>query len=96
MSQTAGKSSLFDDVVRITHVYLGPAADRFIVRQAQNHLKKEPQEMDRQDLIKLIDWIRMAVSLLTDDMELVEEYTDELTKLTKNHSKVQARASNHS
>lgn len=73
---------LYDQVVRITHVYLGPAADRFIARQVQSHLHKPPKELTKSDLGKLIDWIRVAVSLLTDDSEVVEEYIAELKKLS--------------
>ena len=74
---------LYDRVVRITHVYLGPAADRFIARQVQNHLHKEPQDLSKADLRKLIDWIRVAVSLLTEDSQLIEEYTLQLERLIK-------------
>ena len=77
------RQAFFDQVVRVTHVYLGPAADRFIIRQVRNHLHKEPEDLSREDLTKLIDWIRIAVSFLTDDSELVEEYTDELKRLTR-------------
>ncbi|MGH7237134.1 MAG: hypothetical protein ACREGF_01215 [Candidatus Saccharimonadales bacterium] len=72
---------LYDKVVRVTHVYLGPAADRFIDRQIQNHLSKKPQELSREDLSKLIDWIRVAVSFLTEDSEIIEEYISQLGKL---------------
>jgi hypothetical protein len=74
-------SSVYDQVVRVTHVYLGPAADRFIARQVENHLHKSPAELSQADLLSLIDWIRVVVSLLTEDNELVEEYTNELQKL---------------
>lgn len=74
-------ASLYDQVVRITHVYLGPAADRFIARQVENHLHKAPEELSRADLASLIDWIRVVVSLLTEDSEIVEEYAAELQKL---------------
>ena len=40
---------LYDKVVRITHVYLGPAADRFIARQVENHLHKEPEQLSLDD-----------------------------------------------
>jgi len=73
--------SLYDKVVRITNVYLGPAADRFIARQVQNHLHKPPEDLSQTDLLKLIDWIRVAVSLLTDDSEIVEEYATQLQRL---------------
>jgi hypothetical protein len=72
---------LYEQVVKTTHVYLGPAADRFIARQVQSHLHKPPEELTKEDLDKLIDWIRVAVSLLSDDSGLVEEYIDELRKL---------------
>jgi hypothetical protein len=76
-------NTLYDKVVRVTNVYLGPAADRFIARQVQNHLHKPPEDLSRADLVKLIDWIRVAVSLLTDDSEIVEEYASQLERLAK-------------
>ncbi len=76
------QSTLYDKVVRITNVYLGPAAERFIGRQVRNHLHKEPEAISENDLSSLIDWIRVAVSLLTEDSEIVEEYTEQLELLT--------------
>lgn len=72
---------LYRQVVRITHVYLGPAADRFIARQVQNHLHKSPEQLTTSDLSKLIDWIRVAVSLITEDSEIIEEYVAQLNML---------------
>ncbi|HXR49829.1 MAG TPA: hypothetical protein VN778_02280, partial [Verrucomicrobiae bacterium] len=72
---------LYDKLIRLTHVYLGPAADRFISRQIQNHLNKEPRDLTREDLLQLIDWIRVTVSLLTDDNEVVEEYIAQVRNL---------------
>lgn len=73
--------SLYMRVVRITHIYLGPAADRFIVRQVENHLHKSPEALTKEDLRQIIDWIRVAVSLLTDDTDIVEEYVAQLQRL---------------
>lgn len=75
--------TLYQEVVTITHTYLGPAADRFIARQVQNHLHKQPEDITRDDLRKLIDWIRLAVSFLTEDSQIIEEYIDELTQLAQ-------------
>ena len=72
---------LYDKVVKVTHVYLGPAADRFIARQVKNHLNKTPESLSNEDLLRLIDWIRVSVSLITDDTEVVEEYTNRLRRL---------------
>lgn len=75
------RSCLYDEVVKITHVYLGPAAERFIARQVENHLHKPPKDLSRDDLAGLIDWIKAVVSLLTEDNDIVEEYAGELQKL---------------
>lgn len=78
----AQQPSLYQQIVQVTHVYLGPAADRFIARQVEHHLHKAPEDLTKTDLLSLIDWIRVVVSLLTDDADIVEEYTNELRKLT--------------
>lgn len=75
--------TLYDRVVRVTHVYLGPAADRFIARQVQNRLHKQPQDLSSKDLSSLIDWIRVTVSLLTEDSEIIEEYISQLVVLSQ-------------
>lgn len=74
---------VYKKVVDITHVYFGPAADRFIARQVENHLHKPPSELTREDLKGLIDWIKVVVSLLTPNEELVEEYLKALKKLSE-------------
>ena len=72
---------LFEQVVIITRMYLGPAAERFVTRQIQNHLHIDPKDLTPQDLKKLIDWIRIAVSLLTDNIAIINQYIHELEKL---------------
>jgi len=72
---------LYDKVLKITNVYLGPAADRFMSRQIQNHLNKEPNELTEKDLVSLIVWIKVSVSLLTEDSGIVDEYITKLNEL---------------
>lgn len=73
---------LYDELVRITYGYLGPATERFLNRQIRNHLHKTPEELTKKDLLKLIDWIKIGMSVLTDDSELIEEYETQLRKLS--------------
>jgi hypothetical protein len=80
MEQSDG---LYEHVVSVTQTYLGPAADRFVTRQIRNHLRKEPEQLARKDLANLIDWIKVAMSFLTEDHELIEEYIQDLRTLTK-------------
>jgi len=78
-------TSIYDQVVLITHSYLGPAANRFVARQVENHLHKKPGNLSPEDLLSLTDWIRVAVSLLTEDSDLVDEYIAELRKLAHSY-----------
>ena len=79
---TKTRKNVHKQVVRITHAYLGVAADRFIDRQVRNHLHKEPEDITKKDLAQLIDWIRLAVSLLTDNSQVIDEYIGQLERLT--------------
>lgn len=76
-------TSLYDDVVTITYDYLGPAADRFVVRQIRNHLQKDPSRLERDDLRQLIDWIRLAMLLISNDTVVVDRYIADLERLAK-------------
>lgn len=75
------RKTLYEQVVQTTHYYLGPAADRFIARQVQNHLHKRPEQLSQNDLKRLIDWIQIAVSLLTEDSDIIEDYIAALREL---------------
>jgi len=77
----ATDTSLYDEVVEITYDYLGPAADRFVVRQIRNHLQKDPAQLTAKDLRLLIDWIRLAMRLLSNDTAMIDRYIRELETL---------------
>ena len=74
-------NTLYDEVVSITYTYLGPAADRFVIRQIRNHLQKDPNELQPNDLRKLIDWIRLAMRLISDDTKVINQYVADLNAL---------------
>lgn len=78
-------STLYDQVVDVTSDYLGPASRRFIDRQITNHLEKRPEDINQNDLHELIDWIKAAIAVLTEDKKLIHEFTERLQKLTNNH-----------
>lgn len=85
--------NFYDQVVRVTYVYLGPAADRFVARQIFNHLNKKPEQLTKRDLPELIDWIRLAMGFLTQDKHMIDDYIERLQSLhdAPNH-KVKAHA----
>ncbi|MBI2013362.1 MAG: hypothetical protein HYS87_00815 [Candidatus Colwellbacteria bacterium] len=74
---------LYDEVVKVADDFLGPASGRFIDRQIRTHLHKAPSEMTTEDLLKLIDWMKVSVALLTNDPEVVNKFTSRLISLTR-------------
>lgn len=76
-------TSLYDEVVSVTYDYLGPAADRFVVRQIRNHLQKDPGELQRKDLRQLIDWIQLAMRLISNDTQAIDKYMKDLETLAR-------------
>lgn len=76
-------TTLFDDVVTITYDYLGPAADRFVVRQIRNHLQKDPDNLQPKDLRELIDWIQLAMRLISNDGPAIDRYMADLEMLAQ-------------
>jgi hypothetical protein len=79
----ATTASLYEQVVQITQDYLGPASERFIDRQIQTHLKKRPDELTEPDLAKLVDWLKIAIALLTEDGKTVDAFTASLLGLSR-------------
>ena len=77
----AQSTSVYNQLVEISRDYLGPATERFIERQVTTHLHKKPLEITVQDLIKLVDWIKLAFALLTNDSRLVDEYINRVLGL---------------
>jgi hypothetical protein len=72
---------LYENVIDITESYLGPAARRLISRQVAFHLGKKPEDLAYSDLPQLIEWIKTALSLLTDDQGLIVEFESRVKKL---------------
>lgn len=80
---TKEEAELYNKVVDITTTYLGPAAERFITRQIKTHLNKEPAELTKEDLSKLVDWVKVAIALLTEDGEMVDAFAKSLMQLAQ-------------
>lgn len=74
-------NDLYERVVEVSYIYLGPAADRFIARQIHSHLNKEPEQLQKEDLVGLIDWISLAMAVLVQEEELISQYQAELKSL---------------
>ena len=73
------RPNLSDYILEVSQDYLGPAAERFVHRQIATHLHKKPDKLTAGDIYKLIDWLKLSFSLLTDNNNLVDEYTHRLS-----------------
>jgi len=73
---------VYNQAIQIASDYLGPAAKRFIDRQIVAHLmKSNPEELAIEDIPKFIEWVRISLSLLTDDQAEIEECVKRLEEL---------------
>ncbi|HSX48320.1 MAG TPA: hypothetical protein VLF41_02355 [Candidatus Nanoarchaeia archaeon] len=75
--------SLYEDIILITEDYLGPAAQRFIDRQITFHLDKKPEQINKADLPKLAEWVKVSLALLTEDRALVDGFSERINALTR-------------
>lgn len=76
-------ATLYQQAVTITSEYLGPAAERFINRQLTYHLGKDPQELTKQDIPELAEWVKVSIAILTEDDALVKEFTKRIMNLAE-------------
>lgn len=81
MENELKKAELYKKLVQVTTDYLGPAAERFISRQIETHLHKTPDQITPEDIVKLVDWVKLAVALLTEDSKMVDDFTKSVLEL---------------
>lgn len=77
------KTSTYQQALTITKDYLGPAAERFINRQIAFHLRKEPEQLSKSDIPQLAEWVKVSIAILTEDREMVDNFTKRILKLKK-------------
>jgi hypothetical protein len=70
--------TLYVRVVELASDYLGPAAPRFVDRLIRNHLGKNPEQLAERDIQQLVVWVKLSVSMLTDDTDEIEDFTSRL------------------
>ena len=77
-----GQRTLYEEVTKVAEDYFGPAAPRIMSRVISNHLRKEPQTISHKDMAELIKWIRLALSVITEDKVVITEFTSRLRELS--------------
>jgi hypothetical protein len=74
-------TSVYQDIVIIVNDYLGPAGERFVSRQVEFHLKKKPEEVTKEDIPKLVEWLKVSIAMLTEDAKMVDDCAARVAKL---------------
>jgi hypothetical protein len=65
--------SLYDQVLKVATLYLGPAAEKFISRQIKSHLNlATPQALSAQALPELARWCEISGALIMDKAKAEE------------------------
>lgn len=72
----------YTQVVKATEQFLGPASTRFIDRQVELHLGKDPHDITLADVDQLRDTTAVAIGLLTHDKKVVSQVSEEFNKIT--------------
>lgn len=73
--------SIYDQLVSATSELLGPASERFIDRQISNHLHIKPQEITASEVKELAHWIRVSMSVLSNDHATLHNYEQEIQRI---------------
>ena len=76
-------NSIYRQAVEITQDYLGPAAERFLNRQIVFHLEKSPTSLTKQDIPQLTEWVKVSISILTEDKEMVDSFSRRIMGLAE-------------
>ena len=76
-------TSIYQQALTITKDYLGPAAERFINRQITFHLQKKPELLGKEDIPQLAEWVKVSIAILTEDKQMVDDFTKRILKLKK-------------
>jgi hypothetical protein len=72
---------LYQSVLQIATGYLGPASERFIRRQVNQHLSKDPEALSRKDMQELANWVHTSIGPSVADPKVAEEFRQKLLAL---------------
>jgi hypothetical protein len=72
---------LYQSVLQIATGYLGPASERFIRRQVNQHLYKDPEALSRKDIPELANRVHISIGPSVADPKVADEFRLKLLAL---------------
>lgn len=79
----ATTATIYSQLVVVSEKYLGPAAERFIRRQVDFHLDKQPEDITAHDVVKLADSVKIALGVLTQDEDMINKAVREVKAVAR-------------
>ena len=77
------QKTVYDEVFRLAHRYFGAESALHLSKFIGVHLRKSPEEMTKDELVSLIDWIKSTTFFLAEDEAIVERYIKDLLALAE-------------
>lgn len=71
---------LYDNIINIAKLYMGPAAEPFVKRQIKSHLKIELEVLNNQHIEELAKWCQISARLIM-DKEKAQEFGNRIKNL---------------
>ncbi len=71
---------LVKEITTVSAEYLGPAAERFILRQIKGHLDIDPEDLSLEHLDKLARWVEISAGLII-DKEKAKELAEKIKEI---------------
>lgn len=92
LSPTKGNNEmniLRENIIKVMNDYLGPASERFVDRNIEGHLNKKPEELSKEDIAKLANWIKISLGVISSSAEIAQEAVDRMLEAAeaKEHAK---------
>ena len=75
--------NFYDKTVFIVQDYLGPAAVRFVDKQISFHLNREDKRIEKDEVMRVNEWMRVGLGLITQDKNLVNECFSRIEAIIK-------------
>ena len=72
---------LYQQCIEIAAQFLGPAASRFINRQITQHLQIEPDQLQKEHLPELSQWVKVSATLLTDN-QIASDFSGKILNIS--------------
>ncbi|HTH72218.1 MAG TPA: hypothetical protein VL737_02535 [Candidatus Pristimantibacillus sp.] len=76
---------IYNEVIRLAREYFGPDTAKHIGKFISTHLGKPAEQMTKDELVSLTDWIKDAASFAADDKNVAEQYIQDLLAIADSH-----------